>query len=340
MSDFVLFKGRKDAGRFGRDYISEVDRVQYSPDKATRVVLTNGKTGVGTCLACADTPCSTKNTSELAMSASLDAFPGDPRLSVCPTDAIVWDKETGNVSISVESCIGCGLCVVRCPYGAISLNEGAVAHVEASDPDGLTRRQTTERAHSQPKRSGCVAQMNSRAAREITRAVGQLPDPDRNLFVRNLLQEAGMNARVRRKGDTNMRIDAVGFTRCERPFVAEIELVGGELESPRALLEDVAILHARYGFAIQDIDAVSIIMAFPSVRSEYYQVIRDIEKVLAIRCRTLTIGALLAVVWTGTTIDGFEGTAFAITANGIDLSDSLNISDLIEPYPGALKPAK
>lgn len=340
MSDFVLFKGRKDNGRFGRDYVADVDRVEYSPGKKTRVVLTDGKTGVGTCLACADTPCSTKNTSELVMAASLEAFPGDPRVSVCPTDAIGWDKDTGNVSINEEGCIGCGLCVVRCPYGAMSLIDSTVAHVEASDPDGITRKQTTERPHTQPKRSGCVAEINGPAATEIPRSVGNMPDPDRNLFVRNLLHEAGMNARVRRRGDTNMRIDAVGFTRRERPFVAEIELVGGELESPRALLEDVAILHARYGFAIQDIDAVSIIMAFPNVRSEYYQVMRDIEAVLGIRCRTLTIGALLAVVWTGRMIDGFEGAAFAINANGIDLSDSLNIPGLLEPYIGALKPAK
>jgi len=340
MSDFVLFKGRTNTERFGRDYIAEVDRVEYSPKKATRVVLANGKTGVGTCLACADTPCSTKSTSELAMATSLEAFPGDPRVSVCPTDAIEWDKDTGNVSIKTESCIGCGLCVVRCPYGAISLVDSAVAHVEASDPDALTRKQTTERPHTQPTRSGCVAEMNGQAATEIPLSVGRMPDPDRNLFVRNLMHEAGMNARVRRRGDTNMRIDAVGFTRSERPLVAEIELVGGELESPRALLEDVAILNARYGFAVQDIDAVSIIMTFPNVRSEYYQVIRDIEAVLGIRCRTLTIGALLAIVWTGRTIEGFEGTAFAITANGIDLFDSLKIPGLEEPYPGALKPAK
>ena len=117
-----------------------------------------------------------------------------------------------------------------------------------------------------------------------------------------------MNARVRRRGDTNMRIDAVGFTRSGRPFVAEIELVGGELESPRALMEDVAILHARYGFAVADVDAISIISAFPNLRSEYYQVMRDIEVVLGIKCRTLTLGALLAMVWASKTIDGFDGT--------------------------------
>jgi hypothetical protein len=137
-----------------------------------------------------------------------------------------------------------------------------------------------------------------------------------------------------------MRIDAVGFTRSERPFVAEIELVGGELESPRALMEDVAILHARYGFKVADIDALSIIRAFPNVRSEYYQVMRDIEKVLGIRCRTLTIGALLALMWSNASIGGFDGTSFAIGDDGIDLASSLNVTNLVEPYPGAFKPAK
>jgi hypothetical protein len=67
---------------------------------------------------------------------------------------------------------------------------------------------------------------------------------------------------------------------------------------------------------------------------------RDIEKVLGIRCRTLTIGALLALMWSDATIDGFDGASFAIGNDGIDLANSLDVADLVEPYPGAFKPAK
>jgi ferredoxin len=243
-------------------------------------------------------------------------------------------------AVDAARCIGCGLCAVRCPYGAIYLTDDAVAHVITDDQDGLILEEPAERSHSRPERSGTVGSLASKIPAVVVVRLGHLPDADRNLFVRNLLHEVGMNARVRRRGDTNMRIDAVGFTRSERPFVAEIELVGGELESPRALMEDVAILHARYGFKVADIDALSIITAFPNVRYEYYQVMRDIEEVLGIRCRTLTIGALLALMWSDASIDGFDGSSFAIGNDGIDLANSLDITDPVEPYPGAFKPAK
>jgi len=308
MSDFVLFKARRESGQFVRDYKAEVVGIEHIPDSTPRVLLANGQAGSGTCLGCADAPCITKDKGEVALAASLDAFPGDPSLLVCPTKAIGWNNTTGFVGIDTEACIGCGLCVVRCPYGAISLADSATACVATADPGDLVRQVTGERHHPLPHRSGQIGRLNGKAASAIAANIGGIGDSDRNLFVRNLLHEAGMNARVRRRGDTNMRIDAVGFTRSGRPFVAEIELVGGELESPRALMEDVAILHARYGFAVADVDAISIISAFPNLRSEYYQVMRDIEVVLGIKCRTLTLGALLAMVWASKTIDGFDGT--------------------------------
>lgn len=340
MSDFVLFKGRKEAGRVVRQYTDEVASVSYEPGRPTLVALADNNAGAGTCLGCTDAPCMIKDESELVLGAGLDAFPGDPSLAVCPTKAIGLDIATGMACVDAACCIGCGLCVARCPYGAIHLTDDAVAQVRTNDPDGLTFDTPGSRAHVRPDRSGIIASTGGKAAVVVAGRLERIPDADRNVFVRNLLHEAGMNARVRRRGDTNMRIDAVGFTRSERPFVAEIELVGGELESPRALMEDVAILHARYRFAVADVDALSIIMAFPNARSEYYQVMRDIEKVLDVRCRTLTIGALLALVWSGITIDGFDGTSFAVGDEGIDLADSLAIAGLVEPYPGAFKPAK
>ena len=47
-------------------------------------------------------------------------------MEACPKDAIVRDTETGIIVIDEELCDGCGICLVSCPYGAIS------AHYEAS----------------------------------------------------------------------------------------------------------------------------------------------------------------------------------------------------------------
>lgn len=340
MSDVIPHKDEKKAGPKIRDYETQVVSIEFAPDKPTRVGLKSGKTGAGTCLGCADAPCITKDAGELALPGTLDAFPGDPSLTVCPTKAIDWDQRSGFVSVDSDSCIGCGICVVRCPFGAISLTKSGTARIATADQDRLTQPNAMEHVHPRPKKSGKVGLLSGKAAARLAGAVGKLADQDRNLLVRNLMHEAGMSARVRRRGDMNMRMDAVGFTRSKRLFVAEIELVGGELESPRALMEDVAILHARYGFEVADIDALSVILAFPNLRSEYYQVIRDINKVLGIKCRTLTIGALLAVIWIGKTIDGFKGAAFSVEEGGIDLAKSLDIPGLTEPYQGAFRPAK
>ena len=43
-------------------------------------------------------------------------------MEACPTDALVRDAETGIIVIDEEICDGCGICMVSCPYGAISIN--------------------------------------------------------------------------------------------------------------------------------------------------------------------------------------------------------------------------
>jgi hypothetical protein len=282
-----------------------------------------------------------KYDSELALVGALDAFPGDPSRDVCPTLAIRWDGENAVAAVNEDDCIGCGLCIARCPYGAISLADGRAARVATTDPDGLIRAGLVEGEHSQPKRCGKIAMLTAPAVANLPDTVGPLEDAKTTLFVRNLLNEVGLNARTRRRGDTNVRIDAVGFSRQGGPFVAEIETGANVLDSPRTLLEDVAVLHSRYGYSVDEIDPISIILSFPNVRSEYYQVIRDIEQVTGLRCRTITVGALIALLWNCAKLDCFDGDAFTVGEGTIDLAEYLSTKGaVLEPYPGAFTPAK
>lgn len=342
MSDFVVHKGQRAAGTFARHYNSDVREVRFQQGAHTSVVLADGRAGVGSCLGCANAPCMEKAETELTLFGQLDEFPGDPSRDVCPTKAVRWVKEKMVASVAASDCIGCGLCISRCPYGAMRMLDGTTAHVATEDPDKLIVAGWTERDHPTVKSSGSIAALDSPAGANLSRTVASLDDARTNLLVRNLLNEVGMNARTRRRGDTNIRIDAVGFSRQGKPFVAEIELGQAVLESPRALLEDVAVLHARYGYEVRGIDPISIILSFPNVRSDYYQVIRDIEKVLDVRCRTVTIGALVALLWNRAKLDGFDREAFSVGAGTIDLTDSLGLdrAHVVEPYPGAFKPAK
>jgi carbon-monoxide dehydrogenase iron sulfur subunit len=42
-----------------------------------------------------------------------------PCVAVCRTGAMVQDPATGTVDRNVESCVGCWMCVMICPYGVI-----------------------------------------------------------------------------------------------------------------------------------------------------------------------------------------------------------------------------
>lgn len=108
-----------------------------------------------------------KDISELALVGALECFPGDPSLNVCPTRAIAWETRRMVVTVVAADCIGCGLCVARCPYGAISLANGMTACVETADPDQLAIAGAGQGDHPKPKRSGKIAALNAPAAAKL-----------------------------------------------------------------------------------------------------------------------------------------------------------------------------
>jgi carbon-monoxide dehydrogenase iron sulfur subunit len=51
-----------------------------------------------------------------------------PCLEICPTGALIRDEITGAVSLVEQVCIGCRMCIMACPFGAISLNPRNADH--------------------------------------------------------------------------------------------------------------------------------------------------------------------------------------------------------------------
>jgi carbon-monoxide dehydrogenase iron sulfur subunit len=45
-----------------------------------------------------------------------------PCIPVCPVNAISKNKDTGVVSINFDICIGCRMCIMACPFGALSFD--------------------------------------------------------------------------------------------------------------------------------------------------------------------------------------------------------------------------
>lgn len=44
-----------------------------------------------------------------------------PCIKACPRGAMFWDRELERVSVNKDRCIGCFMCAMVCPFGAISV---------------------------------------------------------------------------------------------------------------------------------------------------------------------------------------------------------------------------
>ena len=341
-------KARDPSGKI-REYREPVVVLDFDTGlQPVLVELEDGSEGRGTCLGCHDAPCMTLAEEDIELPDAFDEFPGDPSKDVCPTGAVAWNAADDAVVVNGEACIGCGLCVARCPYGAISLNHEGVAVVECEDPDDLTvtaEAGARVAGHERPWTEGRIGPSDCQVLHQMPDVINNLDNHVGNRLIRNLLIECGVRCRTRRTGDTNVRMDGVLATVDERLGVLEIELGSDELEIPRALLEDVAVLHGRYGIDVESIDPVSVITKLPNARAEYFRVMADIEKVLNLRCRTVTVGALLAVLWQLETIEGFTGDLFVTSLDDTDLLPAMRryLSASLpeeEPYPGAYRSVK
>jgi ferredoxin len=345
MSDFVPHKRSLERRAPLRKLRTKPRAIEFTPNNATKVQFPDGTMASGTCLGCHDAPCMEFDALRMDLGGELSAFPGDPIRDVCPTNAIDWDDAGETVQINEDQCIGCGLCALNCPYGAISLTLTGQAFVETGDPDEITEQEAAKEAkHVAVPKTGSLGDNTSDFLKALPEVLSALNDAQTTRLVRNLLLSCGISAQMRRKGDTNVRMDGLLRFSTGKIGVVELETSQAVLESPRALLEDIAVLNNRFKVPVENIIPLSLIGAFPNVRVEYYQVIDDIEKVLGIQCHTLTVGALCVLAWHFKAVNKLGKAQFVTTSGATDLYPSLRafIDDLSshEPYSGAYRPTK
>jgi ferredoxin len=240
----------------------------------------------------------------------LDVFPADGTTDVCPTNALTWppDAQIGP-SVEAEECIGCALCVARCPVGAIHVGSNGVAFVaDAETPHIRDARgalsaksaQDERKRFSGAKRRGSLIDDTDKAIKATYQRIGKALEGKHpsfpTLFSRNLLLGVGWNAAMRRRGDTNVRID-IAAAREGHVCAVEVEFSEAVVDAPRNVLDDLAVLIARYRQDKTRLNAFIVALTLPNQRSEYFQVIEDAEKVLGIRMGTVTVGALMLLMW-------------------------------------------
>jgi Fe-S-cluster-containing hydrogenase component 2 len=274
--------------------------------EGSAVAFDDGSHVLSTCVNCPTTPCIRYRADELGQDTGLE-ITYSPDESVCVFDAISDPTGTQTPEIDASACTGCGLCVTRCPVGAIHLTDSGNAAVNTTPNDrfqfGATYsanefREMTESLAGKLSAPSAVdvlrdGYLAARAA-TVIRAVRQEPNPRNafNVLVRNYFFSLGMPAKVGVVGDTSSRVDMV-FSSDGGAGIAELEPGEDLLDAIRRLLADTAIAISRAGARRNEILAVIVSGRLPNARSGYYELITDVEGILALRIHTLPLAVLM-----------------------------------------------
>lgn len=126
-----------------------------------------------------------------------------------------------------------------------------------------------------------------------------------NVLVRNLIIALNHECAISRAGDIYTRMDAVYSSKIKPKCsgVVEIEFGRDTLEASRGILDDIAVMHSRNNLGKKDNAALVVCLSFPNKRQGYFQVIKDIHRVLDLKIQTISLGALLLLVWNGAAVN-------------------------------------
>lgn len=108
--------------------------------------------------------------------------------------------------------------------------------------------------------------------------------------------QCGVKTVLSRKGDVNLRMDSLIISE-DSLGVCEIEFGNDVLSCPRCLLDDIAVMCSRYNCNMKDLLALVVALGLPNNRTDFWRVIKDIKDITDIEIQTITVGALLILMW-------------------------------------------
>ena len=267
----------------------------------------------GSCIGCDDRPCYQYGEGELDTS-PLGGFPTDLNRQVCPTNVVSPNGDGGFPLIESDGCIMCGVCVLRCPVGAIFIDPAKGARVVNEDNSRFVKTEPDSAQASRTRsdfsgieRSGIMLLESEPVAKLIgqrsSKALYRNPRYP-NILSRNLLVALGAKAVTPRAGVASTRMDLLYQTYDGCTGVAEVEF-GDEavLDAPRDILDDVAILVSRHKWDQSKIKTAIITDVLPNRRSEFWRLVADIRNVTGLRIGTMSVLSLMMAVWRGRKLD-------------------------------------
>ncbi len=298
MADLFI---QKEAQNVYRAYLDQsdivsIERVENSP---SIISFSSGERIPSSCLSCDETPC-------------LEAPYFDPVLEelsavqpkkLCATDAISIG-ETGKPEVSPQKCIGCGLCVAACPVGAIYFGDDQIAVVNV-DEQGLVYSDESFKLASLSdfEYLNEIVKESDEIFEEIFERISEQANRPvvLNRLVHGLLNHSGISNQITRQGDVNLRMDGIG-TYLDKNLVIENEIVA-DLDAPRDILDDCAVFCARYETDKENVLGLIVSMRFPNKRTEYWEVLDDIQNILGLTIYSVPLAALLLTTWNDRNID-------------------------------------
>jgi len=281
-------------------------RIVHQPQQPSIWELSVG-TSRASCMGCLNPMCMKFLPGELRLSDErVNEVPIEIDDYVCPTNAIVWERGKHTPTIVANRCINCGICARRCPSGAI-YSDGTSAVIHFGDKEVDFRPSTPENTEVHERQIqellDCphLGQYCSIDDASIENVYTKLIDQKTgiqfpNLIVRNFFLVLGNRCTIPRRGLVFFRADGIIESKDNFGLI-EVEFHNEILEQPRAILDDIAVLHSRYGIEKNLIKPFIVVLEFPNLRTEYWRVLKDIRAVLDIRIHSLTLGALCILTW-------------------------------------------
>jgi len=276
---------------------SSPSSINYDAENGNTIFSSDGKKHCVGCLNCSNPVCMNLGSDDVD-SPKFKNISQDMNRLVCPVNAIKLG--TDSIKINPDKCIGCGLCVSRCPAGAIHLKTGKAYVIEGEKNQTITVPITAENQKKQAqqiqqllklKKSGSICIESDKRIEDICKKISKMSQEEQNILARNLLIVLGNKATLTRKGNVYTRMD--GFIDTGKNFgVVEVETGADMLDVSRAILDDVAVVNVRYNIKKTDNHPLAIVLGLPNKRTDYWQVLKDINNVIGLRIGTITFGVL------------------------------------------------
>lgn len=284
----------------------------------------------GTCIGCGDSPCMEYTDAEL-YTPLFQAFPHNTSKRVCPTRAITCDSDSRYACINPDLCIACGLCVQRCPTAAIQFDFASRKCVVNSTPSITQSCTETEQREFIEGAKSCQQKclftkipvtFSELYQESIYNASKRIADVS-EIIVRNTLVNMGIPCKTNAAGNNHNRTEFFG-QQGDMIIIGESNSSDTDtLSITRRILDDVAVMVSRYRIDAKKIRPLSVINGFPNKRTDYYEVVHDIQSILGIQISTVTYHLLFVLNLFGIKLSITDFTAFFIDNTDQDLLPAL-----------------